>query len=223
MDSGPPIGEGMDIDAVVGPEGHLPHQQMACIYATAPGVGTSSGIRRVTPTGCAIPDDTSIDQAWTRDVDLRDIGQIYKISERQAGRERAEKISMLIHALGSSGQAYRREKARSARHIISEVYSAPRVTEMARRLPKYGLGPGLALDFTVNDEDGRPFNFNDKRQREKAERMLEDQQPFILIGSPPCTPFSQIQAINGERRDPNEVEKELIAGRVHLEFCCSLY
>lgn len=76
MDSGPPIGEGMDIDAVVGPEGHLPHQQMACIYATAPGVGTSSGIRRVTPTGCAIPDDTSIDQAWTRDVDLLDIGQI---------------------------------------------------------------------------------------------------------------------------------------------------
>ena len=56
--------------------GNVLRIKMACIYATAPGVGTSSGIRRVTPTGCAIPDDTSIDQAWTRDVDLLDIGQI---------------------------------------------------------------------------------------------------------------------------------------------------
>ena len=46
---------------------------------------------------------------------------------------------------------------------------------MARRLPKYGLGPGLALDLPVNDESGRPYDFGDKRQREKAELMLDAQ------------------------------------------------
>ena len=53
--------------------------------------------------------------------------------------------------------------------------------------------------------------------------MLEEQQPFLLIGSPPCTPYFQIQAINKARRDPKDVERELIAGRVHIDFCCALY
>ena len=36
-------------------------------------------------------------------------------------------------------------------------------------------------------------------------------------------PFSQIQAINKERRDPRDVERDIVAGRVHLDCCCMLY
>ena len=141
------------------------------------------------------------------DADVRDIGRLYEIGDREAGRARAEKISILIHALGGNGLQYQREKSRAARQIVSEVYSAPRVTAIARRLPKYGLGPGLALDLTVNDESGCPYDFSDRRQREKAEAMLDAQQPFLFIGSPPCTPYSQIQAINRDRRDPRDIDR----------------
>ena len=82
------------------------------------------------------------------------------------------------------------------------------MTAVARRLPKYGLGPGLALDLIVQDENGLSYNLNDPRQREKADRLLDDQRPLLLIGSPPCTPFSQIQVINKDRRVPKEVLDE---------------
>ena len=79
------------------------------------------------------------------------------------------------------------------------------------------------MDLTTDDETGRPFDFDGPKQRAKADKLFDTQQPFLLIGSPPCTPFSQIQAINNVQRDPRDVEREIIAGRVHLEFCCYLY
>ena len=134
------------------------------------------------------------------DTDVRDIGRLFDVAHREAGRERVERISVLIHALGGDGSGYRSKKARAARKIISEIYSAPRVTAAAQRLPRYGLEAGLALDLTTDDETGRPFDdFNEPKQRAKADKLFDTQQPFLLIGSPPCTPFSQIQAINKAR------------------------
>ena len=177
----------------------------------------------VKPTDCSIPDSRTLDERLRADLDVRDIGRLYAVAEREAGRERVERTSVLIHALGGDGKTYKREKARTARKIIAEIYSAPRVTAAAQRLPQYGIAAGLALDLTVDDETGKPYDFSDPKQRAKADKLFQEQQPFLLVGSPPCTPFSQIQAINPARRDPREIERELIAGRVHLEFCCSLY
>ena len=106
-----------------------------------------------------------------------------------------------IQALGGDGQAYKRERARAAKAIVAEVYSPPRVTAAARRLPRYGLEPGLALDIAVDDETGRPYDFNRREQRQKAEAKIDARRPLLLIGSPMCTAFSAIQAINRERRD----------------------
>ena len=95
------------------------------------------------------------------------------------------------------------------------------MTAAARRLPRYGLQPGLALDITVDDETGQPFDFSVKTQRTKAEALLDEQQPMLLIGSP----FSAIQAINNipGKRDPLTIAREKAAGRLHLEWCCYLY
>ena len=60
------------------------------------------------------------------------------------------------------------------RAIIAAVCSHPRVTAAARRLPKYGLQPGLALDIIVNDETGQPYDFSIKSQRIKAEALLDE-------------------------------------------------
>ena len=177
----------------------------------------------VKPTDCSIPDRCDWNEKLKTGVDVRDIGRVFEVADREAGRERVERISVLIHAMGGDGKGYRREKAKAARQFVSEIYSAPRVTAMARRLPKYGLEAGLALDMTVDDDTGLPFNFKDPKQRAKADKLLDERRPFLLIGSPPCTPFSQIQAIHRARREPQDIERELIAGRVHLEFCCYLY
>ena len=83
--------------------------------------------------------------------------------------------------------------------------------------------PGLALDVTVDDDTGQPYDFSVKAQRDKAEALLDAQQPVLLIGSPMCTAFSVIQAINKARRDPAIVERKLVAGRLHLAWCCHLY
>ena len=79
-----------------------------------------------------------------------------------------------IEALGGDSRSFRRERARNARSIIAEIYSPPRVTAAARRLRKYGLTPGLALDITVDDESGRPWDFSVKAQRDKAQALIDD-------------------------------------------------
>ena len=135
----------------------------------------------------------------------------------------ALKTVAAIQALGGDGAAYRRERARAAKRIIAEVYSPPRITDAARRLPHDGPGPGSALDITINDATGKPWDFSLKEQRDQAERLLDDQRPLLLIGSPMRTAFSAMQAINRRRRDPKVIQRELISGRLHLDWCCRLY
>ena len=106
---------------------------------------------------------------------------------------------------------------------MADIYSPPRVTAAARRLPKYGPEPGLALDITIGDGTGKPFDFSRREQRQKVEAMIDARKPLLLIGSPMCTAFSAIQAINRARRDPEVVARELTNGRLHLAWCCHLY
>ena len=125
--------------------------------------------------------------------------------------------------LGGSFSKYRRERRTQARAILSEIYLAPRVTEMVWRQKKYGIEPGLALDLTTTDDQGRPWDFNDSRQRQRAEQLLEDQQPLLLIGSPMCTAFPTWQRINNLIRSPVTVAAELRRAKQHLEFSVELY
>ena len=50
---------------------------------------------------------------------------------------------------------------------VAEVYSRPRVVEMARRM---GLRAGWSLDLTTCDEDGKSWDFNQLEMRNKAVR-----------------------------------------------------
>ena len=114
----------------------------------------------------------------------------------------------IVNSLGGNSKRYHRERARRARAIVSEVYSAPRVGKMAKRLPRYGLEPGIALDMTQHDDSGVKWDFRIKSHRDRAEQLLEQQKPLLLIGSPPCTPFSQWQHINRLKRDPAIVQRD---------------
>ena len=103
---------------------------------------------------------------------------------------------------------------------VSEVYSPPRVVALAH---KFGLRPGFSLDITVDDETGKPWDFDDPGQRHKAERLLRETQPWLLIGSPMCTYFSRLQNLNRAKMGEARFQREYRRACIHLEFCARLY
>jgi hypothetical protein len=105
-------------------------------------------------------------------------------------------------------------------YSIIEAYSPKRVTAMGDLL---GLMPGMALDLTTLDTDGKPWDFNDEQKREKAKKMIKEKKALLLIGSPMCAAFSQLQHLNFGRMTPEDVEKVKEHGRRHLEFSLELY
>ena len=103
---------------------------------------------------------------------------------------------------------------------VAEVYSPPRVTQMAESL---GLRAGWALDLTTTDERGRPWNFDQLEMRNKAVHKLLKDEPTLLIGSPMCTAFSTMNNINYPKMDSWVVQRRKAYGLKHLEFCSKLY
>ena len=65
-------------------------------------------------------------------------------------------------------------------HGIIEMYSPKRVNAMAELM---GVIPGMSLDLTGNDIDGKPWDFNNPEKRERAERMVREKRELLLLGS----------------------------------------
>jgi hypothetical protein len=159
----------------------------------------------------------------SEESDLRDILSLYQVEERKAMRHHQRQIIDLVASMGGDSRSFRRERARASRAIVAEFYSPPRVSALAKELPSYGIAPGLALDLTVPDENGEPWDFSRPSMRIKAEKLLDEQKPTLLIGTPMCTAFSAWQYINNKKRDPQIVESEKKSGRAHLAWMCKLY
>ena len=73
---------------------------------------------------------------------------------------------------------------------VVEIYSPERVCKVAE---ERGLKVGLSMDFVTG------WNFDKKEDRELAEKYVKEYKPLYLIGSPMCTMFSQLQALNKPR------------------------
>ena len=111
-------------------------------------------------------------------------------------------------------------KERDIQSAITEIYSPSRVNGVAGKLR---LIPGTSLDLTTTDENGDPWDFNVKSMRDKAEKIVRSKGALLLIGSPMCTAFSQLQNINFSRLNPEDVKAVIEYGTTHLEFCMKLY
>ena len=155
--------------------------------------------------------------------DLRALLAVHSVEDREQARQNHHNMMTLVAPIGQNGKKYRREATKRLRAIVSEVYSAPRVAAMAERHPRIGIVPGLSLDPTGHDADGNPWDFNLAEQRSKAEALMDQQRPMLLIGSPMCTAFSNIQNLNKAKRDPAIVKDEYERACVHLRWCCHLY
>ena len=107
------------------------------------------------------------------------------------------------------------------RNDVSEVYSPPRIVTVAEAA---GLRGGFSLDFTAPSPDGSVWDFTKLEMRKRALDLFRSQRPYLLIGSPPCTAFSNLQNFNRCRPGGDaKVDEWQRIGRVHLAFCCTLY
>ena len=154
------------------------------------------------------------------DIPLREMLRLMDQSAEREIKSLDREILSLVKNLGGNANNYRRERGRAMRAVISEIYSPPRVSAVAKMCPSFGILPGFALDLTTNDTDGRHWDFDEEEMRDRAWAKIKSEQPLLLIGSPMCTAFSALQHINNSKRDPAITSKEYERGLSHLRFCC---
>ncbi|MDA8584152.1 hypothetical protein N9L68_07945 [bacterium] len=94
---------------------------------------------------------------------------------------------------------------------VAEIDSPVRVGTQAK---EFGLKPGEAMDLTTG------WDFNLEADRKAAEEYVEKEKPLLLIGSPMCTMFSQLQTLTPWTQAK---EEEWQKARRHLQFVMSLY
>ena len=97
---------------------------------------------------------------------------------------------------------------------ISEAYSPPRFTA---RAPFQGLKPGTAFDLKSG------WDLGDDAQYKKARATVEEEQPYLLTGCPPCTAFSRMQTMNFSRQPAWKVAATMAEGRKHHQRAVQLY
>ena len=79
---------------------------------------------------------------------------------------------------------------------------------------KFGWVPGEAMDLTTG------WDFNKEEDRSRAEDYIDKEEPIVLIGSPPCVAFSQLQSLVED--SPRKAQK-LEEGIQHMQFNVNLY
>ena len=57
----------------------------------------------------------------------------------------------------------------------------------------------------------------------ELEIRVDQEEPYVLMGSPPCDPFSRLQAILRRSRDPDAYEKMREKGKHHLKTATDFY
>ena len=102
---------------------------------------------------------------------------------------------------------------------VAELYSPPRVTQA---LP---VGAGLVAGSTFDlhaDVAGARWDFEKPQDRKRAWQRIRTVDPFLIIGSLPCTMFSTLQNLNAKKGEV-EWEKRRRAAEVLLVFAAAVY
>ena len=164
-----------------------------------------------------------------------EMGEEMEVEEVQEGRTQEEEtrvvepettdegdsmmISQIRKASGYQGECSHTERMRKEERRMNEklgvdiieMFSPPRVTTEAKN---WGFRVGEAMDLTIG------WDVNIPEHRRKAEEYVDKNEPLVLIGSPPCVAFSQLQSLSLE--SDNEA-KQLAEGIRHMEFMAKLY
>ena len=92
-----------------------------------------------------------------------------------------------------------------------DMFSPIRFTDLVV-CNKLGLRPGFAVDLCERKQGGPNvgefWDLNKPSDVLELKQMVNFEEPFLLTGSPPCDPFSQLLQISAHRRDPAPVKQQ---------------
>ena len=159
-------------------------------------------------------DDEDVEQESTEDgwvdeaEDLADV--ISKGARKQlSDKERVRRLCMTMDD-------------EQVKKTVTELFSPPRVNrEVGSRASD--LTAGTSFDLVVDAATGESWDFLRSDHRRRCWKRLREEDPWIVIGSPPCTAFSRIQGLNKGRVDPHELERRQVEAQVLLSFALSVY
>ena len=86
---------------------------------------------------------------------------------RHGNEELAREVKGLIIALGGNVGKYWRQVRKKLNRMVAEIHNPPAVTAIAKLLPN-GLLPGLVLDLTTMDEEGKATGLRHPVAEEKS-------------------------------------------------------
>ena len=98
---------------------------------------------------------------------------------------------------------------------VSEVFN-PRIFTNAA--PRYGLQPGHAYDLTLLNPLGEPWDFDRDDHQKWCEKIVCEEKPALLVGSPMCKGFSTIFNLNLRRISREKIAAIIAQCMKHLKF-----
>ena len=108
-----------------------------------------------------------------------------------------------------------------SQYDLAEIDSPPRVVTESNNM---GMRGGFSLDLTASDQDDYICDISKHECRQKAFAKIRECRPYMIVGSPECTPFSTIQSLDMRTPEGKEkVKRARAEGPTHLEFCCKIY
>ena len=97
------------------------------------------------------------------------------------------------------------------------------MTEANNKRRSLNLSGLNAFDLRALKPDGTHWNFNDQADRRLAQKMIDEDDPDWIVGSPSCTTFSiWSRQMNYRKMDPEKVRAAIEEGIRHLNFRCKL-
>jgi hypothetical protein len=111
----------------------------------------------------------------------------------------------------------------ATKEVVSELFSPPRVTAALKSKDHGWLRAGSSFDLVVDAVSGQSWDFLQAEDRRRCWRQLQREDPWVVIGSPPCTVFSALQALNKGRTPIKEQQRKLIEGTILLNFATDVY
>ena len=82
-------------------------------------------------------------------------------------------------------------------------------------MPDHAIAAGVTLDLTCdNPAGGLPLDFDRRDKRQRARRLLKDQEPLMLIGSSMSMAVWKSEEPSTHNRDPEKTKRELAKAKL---------
>jgi hypothetical protein len=109
------------------------------------------------------------------------------------------------------------------RKTVAELFSPPRVNAELSKDCAGSIAAGTSFDLIIDRESGETWDFLNAAHRRRCWSRLRAEDPWVIIGSPPCTAFSIINGLNKFKVAAETRERKLVEGKVLLNFALDVY